>query len=73
MKTNAIKLLSAAALGVMFQVSNAGNIVGINASVLPNQQRVIKVKFDSGAVEPTGFVTSNPSRIALYFPATGIQ
>lgn len=73
MKTNAIKLLSAAALGVMFQVSNAGNIVGINASVLPNQQRVIKVKFDSGAVEPTGFVTSNPSRIALDFPATGIQ
>ena len=73
MKTNAIKLLSAAALGVMFQVSNAGNIVGINASVLPNQQRVIKVKFDSGAVEPTGFVTSNPSRIALDFPATGVQ
>ncbi|MCG7656835.1 type IV pilus secretin PilQ [Wielerella bovis] len=73
MKINSIKIMSAVALGLLFQAANAGSITDINVSVLPNKQRVIKFKFDSGVVEPSGFITSAPARIALDFPATDIK
>lgn len=73
MKTNSMKALSAFALGLVMQAAFAGNITDINVSVLPNQQRVIKLKFDSAPVEPTGFITASPARIALDFPGTEVR
>lgn len=73
MKTNSIKILSTVALGVLIQAAQAGNITDINVSVLPNKQRVIKLKFDSGTVEPTGFITSSPARVALDFAGTDVK
>lgn len=73
MKTNLIKTLSATALGLMLQQSFAGSIVDINVSVLPNKQRVIKVRFDKDVTEPTGFITATPARIALDFANTDIN
>ena len=73
MKTNSVKILSAAALGFFVQAAIAGNITGINVSVLPDKQRVVKVKFDKGAVEPSGFITTSPAQIALDFPGTDVR
>ncbi len=70
MKKHSVKIISAAVLGFLFQSVNAGNITDINVAVLPNKQRVIKLRFDNGAIEPTGFVTSAPARIALDFAGT---
>lgn len=73
MKTNSMKVISATVLGLLFQVAEAGSITDINVSVLPNKQRVIKLRFDGGAVEPTGFVTAAPSQIALDFSGTDVK
>ena len=73
MKTNSVKLLSAAMFGLLCQAVDAGNITDVNVSVLPNKQRVIKLRFDSDAVEPSGFVTTSPARIALDFVNTDIK
>lgn len=73
MKTNSVKILSATALGFLIQTAFAGNITDINVSVLPNKQRVVKVRFDKGAVEPSGFITASPARIALDFPGTDVR
>lgn len=73
MKVNSIKTLSAIALGLFIQSAHAGNITDIKVSVLPNQQRVIKLQFDENAVEPSGFITATPARIALDFPSTDIK
>lgn len=73
MKQNSIKALSALALGLALQGASAGNIIGINVSVLPDEQRVVKVHFDKDAVEPSGFITEKPARIALDFPGTNIN
>lgn len=73
MKQNSIKVLSALALGLVLQGASAGSITGINVSVLPDNQRVVKVRFDKDAVEPSGFITGRPARIALDFPGTNIN
>lgn len=73
MKTTKIKTLSVLGLSLAMQAALAGNITDINVSTLPNKQKIVKIKFDSGVVSPTGFVTTTPSRIALDFPATNIQ
>ena len=73
MKTNSLKKLSVFGLGLMMQAAFAGNITDVNVSVLPNQQRVIKLKFDRDPVEPSGFITSSPARIALDFRNTGVR
>ncbi|MBG8599340.1 type IV pilus secretin PilQ, partial [Neisseria meningitidis] len=39
----------------------------------PNKQKIVKVSFDKEIVNPTGFVTSSPARIALDFEQTGIS
>lgn len=73
MKPNFTKTVAALSLGMAIQAAFAGNITDINVSVLPNQQRVIKVKFDRDVVEPSGFITGSPARIALDFPNTDMQ
>lgn len=73
MKQNSIKALSALALGLVLQTASAGNITAINVSVLPDSQRVVKIRFDKDAVEPSGFVTDSPARIALDFAGTNIN
>lgn len=73
MKTNSLKKLSVFGLGLMMQAAFAGNITDVNVSVLPDQQRVIKLKFDRDPVEPSGFITSSPARIALDFRNTGVK
>lgn len=49
----------------------AGNITDINVSALPNNQKVVKIRFDRDMLKPSGFITTTPSRIALDFPNTG--
>ncbi|HFA7251530.1 TPA: type IV pilus secretin PilQ [Neisseria gonorrhoeae] len=56
-----------------FQTASAGNITDIKVSSLPNKQKIVKVSFDKEIVNPTGFVTSSPARIALDFEQTGIS
>ena len=73
MKKNSLKALSVLSLSMVMQAAFAGNITDINVSVLPDQQRVIKLKFDSAPVEPTGFTTATPARIALDFPGTSVK
>ena len=73
MKQNSVKALSALALGLVLQTASAGNITAINVSVLPDSQRVVKIRFDKDAVEPSGFVTDSPARIALDFAGTNIN
>ena len=73
MKKNSVKVLSALVAGLLAQVAYAGSITDIKVSVLPNKQRVIKFKFNKGAVEPTGFITSSPARITLDFANTDLK
>lgn len=73
MKKNSIKALSALALGLVLQTASAGNITAINVSVSPDNQRIVKVRFDKDPVEPSGFVTETPARIALDFVGTNVN
>lgn len=73
MKPNFTKIMPLMAISMGLQAAYAGNITNINVSILPDQQRVIKVKFDRDVKQPMGFVTASPSRIALDFAGTGVQ
>lgn len=73
MKPNFKQVLPLVALGMSVQAAFAGNITDINVSVLPDQRRVVKIKFDRDVVQPTGMATSSPARIALDFSGTGVQ
>ena len=72
MKPITIKTLSAIGLGLAIQTAFAGNITDINVSTLPDNQKIIKIKFDRDVIAPTGFNAGSPSRIALDFPGTGV-
>lgn len=72
MKPIPIKTLSAIGLGLAIQTAFAGNITDINVSTLPDNQKIIKIKFDRDVIAPTGFNAGSPSRIALDFPGTGV-
>ena len=51
----------------------AGNITDINVSTLPNNQKIVKVKFDKDTVLPSNSMVNEPSsRVALDFPSTGV-
>jgi len=51
----------------------AGNIADINVSTLPNNQKIVKVKFDKDTVLPSNSMVNEPSsRVALDFPSTGV-
>ncbi|EMT5510727.1 type IV pilus secretin PilQ [Neisseria gonorrhoeae] len=74
MNTKLTKIISGLFVAtVAFQTASAGNITDIKVSSLPNKQKIVKVSFDKEIVNPTGFVTSSPARIALDFEQTGIS
>ncbi|WP_304333925.1 type IV pilus secretin PilQ [Conchiformibius steedae] len=73
MKLTFKKAVPVLALSLAVQAAYAGNITDINVSVLPDQRRVIKVKFDKDITKPSGFIYTTPSRIALDFAGTKIQ
>ncbi|UOO76761.1 type IV pilus secretin PilQ [Neisseria sp. Dent CA1/247] len=70
---NITKIFSAITIGFAVQTACAGNITDINVSSLPDNQKIIKIKFDKDVTAPRGFVTSTPARIALDFAGTSIQ
>ena len=73
LKPITIKTLCALSLSLAMPAVFAGNITDINVSSLPDNQKIIKIKFDKDVVSPSGFITTTPARIALDFPGTGIQ
>lgn len=74
MKTKRItKLFAGLSIAMAVQTAFAGNITDINVSTLPDNQKIIKIRFDRDITSPTGFVTSTPARIALDFANTNIQ
>ncbi|HEZ3986288.1 TPA: type IV pilus secretin PilQ [Neisseria meningitidis] len=74
MNTKLTKIISGLFVATAaFQTASAGNITDIKVSSLPNKQKIVKVSFDKEVVNPTGFVTSSPARIALDFEQTGIS
>ena len=72
MKPTSIKTLSAIGLSLAFQSAFAGNITDINVSTLPDNQKIIKIKFDKDVVRPSGSSANASSQIALDFPSTGV-
>lgn len=70
---NITKIFSAITLGFAVQTAYAGNITDINVSSLPDNQKIIKIKFDKDVKIPKGFVTTTPARIALDFSGTSVQ
>lgn len=74
MNTKLTKIISGLFVATAaFQTASAGNITDIKVSSLPNKQKIVKVSFDKEVVNPTGFITSSPARIALNFEQTGIS
>lgn len=74
MNTKLTKIISGLFVATAaFQTASAGNITDIKVSSLPNKQKIVKVSFDKEIVNPTGFVTSSPARIALDFEQTGVS
>ncbi|MCP1659219.1 type IV pilus secretin family protein [Neisseria perflava] len=74
MKTKYItKFLAGLSMSSMLQTAFAGNITDINVSTLPDNQKIIKIRFDRDVTSPSGFVTTTPARIALDFANTTIQ
>ena len=62
-------------LGMLLAVQSvfAGNITDINVSVLPNNQKIVKVKFDKDTILPINSIANeSSSRIILDFPSTGV-
>lgn len=60
-------------IALTMQAAFAGNITDINVSTLPDNQKIIKIKFDRDVTNPNGFVTTTPARIALDFANTNIR
>ncbi|WP_373740016.1 type IV pilus secretin PilQ [Neisseria sp.] len=74
MKTNSIKkIVAGISFAIAAHTAAAGNITDINVSTLPNNQKIIKIRFDKDVKSPSGFVTPTPARIALDFADTGIR
>lgn len=74
MKTNNItKIFAGISIAMVAQMSFAGNITDINVSTLPDNQKIVKIRFDRDVASPRGFVTTTPSRIALDFSKTNIR
>ncbi|WP_416191280.1 type IV pilus secretin PilQ [Neisseria sp. CCUG12390] len=74
MKTKRMtRLFAGLSIAMAVQTAFAGNITDINVSTLPDNQKIIKIRFDKDITSPTGFVTSTPARIALDFANTNIQ
>ena len=67
------KLFAGFSVALAVQTAFAGNITNINVSTLPDNQKIIKIRFDKDVTTPHGFVTSTPARIALDFANTNIR
>ena len=68
-----VKFFPILGMALAVQTVFAGNITDINVSTLPNNQKIVKVKFDKDTVLPSNSMINEPSsRIALDFPATGV-
>ncbi|WP_037587366.1 type IV pilus secretin PilQ [Stenoxybacter acetivorans] len=72
MKLKQYTFITACVLGLLAQNVWAGNITGIDVSSLSGNQKIVKVRFDRDLVQPSGFVTQSPARIALDFAGSGI-
>ncbi|QEY24267.1 type IV pilus secretin PilQ [Neisseria animalis] len=65
-------LLACLGMTAVLQTAYAGNITDINVSSLPDEQKIIKIRFDRDVVLPSGFISGTPTRIALDFADTRI-
>ncbi|MDO4878427.1 MAG: type IV pilus secretin PilQ family protein [Neisseria sp.] len=71
-KLSVLKTLSFLGLGIAAQGLSAGNITDINVSTLPNNQKIVKIKFDKDVVRPNNAPVGSPTQIVLDFPTTGV-
>ena len=72
-KLVAVKIFPILGMTLAVQSVFAGNITDINVSTLPNNQKIVKVKFDKDTVLPLNSMVNEPSsRVALDFPSTGV-
>ena len=72
-KLVAVKVFPILGMTLAVQSVFAGNITDINVSTLPNNQKIVKVKFDKDTVLPLNSMVNEPSsRVALDFPSTGV-
>ena len=61
MKIKKLQYLTALGMSLAMQGVLAGNITDINVSALPNNQKVIKIRFDRDMLKPSGFITTTPA------------
>lgn len=59
-------------LGLIGQLALAGNITDINVSAFPNNQKIVKIKFDKGVVLPKASAVGGATQLAFDFPATSL-
>lgn len=72
-KLVAVKVFLVLGMTLAVQSVFAGNITDINVSTLPNNQKIVKVKFDKDTVLPSNSMVNEPSsRVTLDFPSTGV-
>ena len=72
-KLVAVKVFPILGMTLAVQAVFAGDITDINVSTLPNNQKIVKVKFDKDTVLPSNSMVNEPSsRVALDFPSTGV-
>ena len=68
-----VKIFPILGMALAVQAVFAGDITDINVSTLPNNQKIVKVKFDKDTVLPSNSMVNGPSsRVALDFPSTGV-
>ena len=68
-----VKIFPILGMALAVQAVFAGDITDINVSTLPNNQKIVKVKFDKDTVLPSNSMVNEPSsRVALDFPSTGV-
>ena len=72
-KLVAVKVFPILGMTLAVQSVFAGNITDINVSTLPNNQKIVKVKFDKDTVLPLNSMVNEPSsHVTLDFPSTGV-
>lgn len=74
MKTNNIaRVFADTGIVMVAQVGFTGNIIDIDVSTLPDNQEIVKIRFDRDIAGPRDFVTTTPSRVTLDFSETNIR
>ena len=66
------QVIPALGLGLIGQLALAGNITDINVSAFPNNQKIVKIKFDKGVVLPKASAVGGATQLAFDFPATSL-